>query len=94
VEEGQRKLLLRKPFKGEDVYEWQSDEEEEKARERQQEEARAGNCQQWPRVVQVACGEQHTVAVLDNTHVVACGSGENGQLGIGNDKDANFPVRM
>ena len=29
---------------------------------------------------------------MDNTHVVACGSGENGQLGIGNDKDANFPV--
>ena len=92
VEEGQRKLLLRKPLKGEDAYEWQSDEEEEKEAQRQQEEARAGNCQQWPRVVEIACGEQHTVAVLDNAHVVACGSGENGQLGIGNDKDANFPV--
>ena len=89
VEEGQRKLDLRKPS---DVYVWQPEEEAEKEAELQEEEARVGDWQQGPRVVQIACGEQHTVAVLDNGHVVACGSGENGQLGIGNDIDANFPV--
>merc|ERR1712205_64161 len=77
VEEGQRKLDLRKPS---DVYVWQPEEEAEKEAELQEEEARVGDWQQGPRVVQIACGEQHTVAVLDNGHVVACGSGENGQL--------------
>lgn len=40
----------------------------------------------------IACGAEHCLALLENGHVYAWGSGENGRLGTGNTDDQNEPV--
>ena len=104
VEAGQRRLLLRYDRRerelaeglrnNEDCWSTSSELDEERV-EREEEEAKLQQeVRDSARVLEIACGEMHTVALLSNGLVVACGSGENGQLGIGHDIDMNFPVSV
>ncbi|KAG5393982.1 hypothetical protein IGI04_023945 [Brassica rapa subsp. trilocularis] len=43
------------------------------------------------KVVQVSCGWRHTLAVTERNNVFAWGRGTNGQLGIGECLDRNYP---
>ncbi|EOA13376.1 hypothetical protein CARUB_v10026414mg [Capsella rubella] len=43
------------------------------------------------KVIQVSCGWRHTLAVTERNNVFAWGRGTNGQLGIGESVDRNFP---
>merc|ERR1719330_836922 len=43
-------------------------------------------------VVQVVCGDEHTVCLTDAGRVVAFGSGEHGQLGSGGARPQRSPV--
>ncbi|KAF3508820.1 hypothetical protein F2Q69_00004960 [Brassica cretica] len=43
------------------------------------------------KVVQVSCGWRHTLAVTERNNVFAWGRGTNGQLGIGESLDRNYP---
>ncbi|CAE8651567.1 unnamed protein product [Polarella glacialis] len=43
-------------------------------------------------VVQIACGDEHTLCLTDSGRVLAFGSGEHGQLGLGGVRSHRTPV--
>lgn len=43
-------------------------------------------------IVQVVCGDEHTICLTDMGRVIAFGSGENGQLGLGGVRSHRTPV--
>lgn len=43
-------------------------------------------------ITRLACGDTHTLAVASNGRLFSFGRNQNGQLGIGTDKDSLSPV--
>jgi alpha-tubulin suppressor-like RCC1 family protein len=46
------------------------------------------------RVLQVACGTRHSIAICENRHVYAWGDGSHGKLGLGSAEDRAEPTRI
>lgn len=46
------------------------------------------------KIVQVSCGDRHTVFLTDDGEVLTCGAGEYGRLGVGNTNDALLPTTV
>lgn len=45
-------------------------------------------------VTHVACGDTHTLIVLEGGRMLSFGRGTNGQLGVGGSKDSLVPVEV
>lgn len=46
------------------------------------------------RIVSVACGGSHTLAIAENGTLWSCGRNKSGQLGVGSTADSHFLVRV
>lgn len=46
------------------------------------------------RIIQVACGQTHTLALTDENNIFAMGSNKHGQLGTGNKLSALLPTKV